>query len=480
MRVGRWEPTIGLEVHVQLATASKLFCRCAAVFGGEPNTRTCAVCLGHPGVLPVCNEQALVLGARAALALGMTVQAESKFDRKNYFYPDLPKGYQISQFDEPLARDGALPLPGGGEAGIERLHLEEDAGKAVHDRGDFGLVDFNRAGTPLAEIVGRPDLESPEDAKAYLEVLKERLIWAGVSDCDMEKGNLRVDVNVSLALPGARATGTRVEVKNLNSFVAVGIALEHEFARQAAILDTGGAVAPETRHWDDETASTRSMRSKEEALDYRYFPDPDLPRLVLEPAWIEAQRAALPASAAVRRRRYREELGLGEHDARVLTGEPAIANCFDALLAAGTPAKAAANALANEVLARVPAAELAASPLDPDFLAAALALLEAGRTNRNGLRALIDARLGGAAAAPETLLAELGLEMRADAGELAAACEKAMAALPQAVAAVRAGKDKALGALLGRVMQETGGAADPAAVRALLIERIGGGDAPAR
>ena len=472
-RAVRWEPTIGLEVHVQLATRTKLFCGCAWQFGVEPNTRVCPVCLGHPGVLPVLNERALEQGARAALTLGMSVNRESKFDRKNYFYPDLPKGYQISQYDEPLGSDGVIVLLGGERIGIERLHLEEDAGKAIHDRGDFGLVDFNRAGAPLAEIVSRPEIHAAEQARQYLEELKERLRWAGVSDCDMEKGNLRVDINVSVAPEGQRASGTRTEVKNVNSFASVVAAIEHEVARQTGVIEGGGAVQQETRTWDETAGRTRVMRTKEDAHDYRYFPDPDLPRLILEPEWIEAQRAALPETRAARQTRYRDELGLSDYDAGVLTAERATSEFFEELLKEGVDPKPAANWVSNAVLKLVPAgADLSAVPVRAPALAEGVRLMDEGRTNQNGVRRMLAAWAGGATESAEQLLASLGLEVQSDAGELREICRRAIEAQPRAAEDVRAGKDKAIGALLGFVMKETSGAADPRLTRQLFLELL--------
>ncbi|TAH38758.1 MAG: Asp-tRNA(Asn)/Glu-tRNA(Gln) amidotransferase subunit GatB [Planctomycetota bacterium] len=468
-----WEPTIGLEVHVQLATRTKLFCRCAWRFGAQPNTLVCPVCLGHPGVLPVLNARAVEQGARAALSLGMTVNRESKFDRKNYFYPDLPKGYQISQFDEPLAQHGSIRLDDGTHVRIRRLHLEEDAGKAIHDRGDFGLVDFNRAGAPLAEIVSEPDLATPPQATEYLDRLKQTLRWAGVSDCDMEKGNLRVDINVSVAPAGRRATGTRCEVKNVNSFQSVARALEHEIGRQIAVLESGGTVRQETRTWDEAAGQTRVMRVKEEADDYRYFPDPDLPRLQLSAEWIEAQRAALPEPQAQRRRRYEQALGLSEYDARVLTAERETSAYFERLLAAGSAPKEAANWLVNDVLSWVPpGGGVDDQPIPPEYLAAVLQLRHDGRINRNGGRALLEARAGGDLRSPQELVSALGLETQSDAGALEQACRRAIAAQPKAADDVRAGKEKALGALLGFVMRETRGAADAGKTRAILLRLL--------
>ncbi len=470
----RWEITVGLEVHVQLATRTKLFCRCACAFGAPPNSQVCPVCLGHPGVLPVLNRKAVDHGIQAALVLGMEIHPSSKFDRKNYFYPDLPKGYQISQFDEPIATGGSIDLFSGNSIRIHRLHLEEDAGKNIHDRGAFGLVDFNRAGTPLAEIVSEPDIASAEEARAYLEELRGRLRWAGVGDCDMEKGNLRVDVNVSVAPEGQRVTGTRAEVKNVNSFTAVVAAIRHERDRQVALLEEGGKVVLETRTWDEESGKTRSMRSKEEADDYRYFPEPDLPRLELDHEHIQTLQQSLPESASDTRRRWERDHGLPEKDASVLAAERSIALFFDSAVTKGIDPSEASKWIQNGVLARVSPSELEASNLTPAFLSGVLEMLAQRKINRQGVGSMLDAAAKGDESPPSTLLESLGLGLQDDADELDAACNRAIQAMPAAAKDVEAGKEKAVGALMGLVMKESGGRADPGMVRNLLLQKLRG------
>ena len=335
-----WETVVGLEVHVQLRTATKMFCGCENRFGAEPNTLVCPVCLGLPGALPVPNAEAIRLAVRAALTLGCTVHQTSVFARKNYFYPDLPKGYQISQFDRPLATGGAVafdsPDRGRITVGITRLHVEEDAGKSLHDRvPGKTAIDLNRACTPLAEIVSEPDMRSPAEARAYLTVLKQLLLYTGVSDCDMEKGSLRVDANISIRPAGTTALGTKTEVKNMNSFANVERALEAERARQVAVLESGGRVEQVTMLFNAASGEVRPMRSKEESHDYRYFPDPDLPPLVLTPAWIEHQRAGLPELPEEKRTRLMAAFGLSPYDAGVLVAERVIADYFEAVVAEG-------------------------------------------------------------------------------------------------------------------------------------------------
>ena len=351
-----WETVIGLEVHVQLRTRTKMFCACRTSFGDPPNTNVCPVCLGLPGALPVPNAEAVRLGAAAALALGCTVHHTSVFARKNYFYPDLPKGYQISQFDQPLATGGRVafesPERGRIQAGITRLHLEEDAGKLVHDRyPGKTAVDLNRAGVPLAEIVSEPDLRSPGEARAYLTTLRQILVYAGASECSMEQGSLRVDANISIRRPGDSKLGTKAEVKNLNSFANVERALEAERARQIGLLESGGRVAQVTLLFNAGTGQVKQLRSKEESHDYRYFPDPDLPPLVLDEAWVSERRESLPELPEARRSRLEMALGIPAYDARVLTSEVPLADYFESVVAEGVDPKTAANWVMGDVIA---------------------------------------------------------------------------------------------------------------------------------
>lgn len=459
--------TIGLEVHVQLHTATKLFSPAPVAALGEPNSRVHPVDLGLPGMLPVLNGHAVELAVRAALALDGPVAPRSRFARKNYFYPDLPKGYQISQYEEPFCTGGRVPLGDGRHCALERIHLEEDAGKLIHtDKGS--LVDLNRAGVPLIEIVSKPELHTPDDAHRYLVQLKSILRFCGVSDCDMELGSLRCDANISLAPPDA-PLGTKVEIKNLNSFKMVQKALEYEERRQTAILSVGGRIAQETRLWSDEKAETRPMRGKEGAADYRYFPDPDLPALVIDDAFVERQRQCLGELPAARRGRYRSEFGLPDIDVEVLTHERAVGDWFEQVIACGTEPKTASNWVMSEVLRELKArgGDLARFPLQPKGLAELLAELDRGRITvasaRQALVRMLDSGEDAAAA-----IGALGLSKIDDEAALRPLLEAAIAACPEAVAAVRAGKDKALDAVKGHVMRATRGKADPAAVDRLL------------
>lgn len=471
-----WETVIGLEVHVQLATRTKMFCGCAAVFGDEPNTNVCPVCLGLPGALPVPNAEGVRLGARAALALGCTVHPTSIFSRKNYFYPDLPKGYQISQFDRPLATGGALevasPDRGPLTIGITRLHLEEDAGKSLHDRfpGLTG-VDLNRAGVPLAEIVSEPDLRSPAEARAYLTTLKQLLQYARISECSMEQGSLRVDANVSVRRVGADRFGTKTEIKNLNSFANVERALEAERDRQIGVLEAGGAVEQVTMLFDVATGQARPMRSKEESHDYRYFPDPDLPPLVLTPEWIAAEQAGLPELPRAKRARLEAAFGLPAYDAGVLTSEVAVADYFEAVVAAGAEAKTAANWTMSEVMTGYN--ETARFEVAPDRLAALIGLVADGTVSLQAAKKIF-AELRTSGDSPRAAADRLGLVQVRDTGALAAWVDQVLAAHPDEVARFRAGEAKLMGFLVGQVMKASQGQADPKGVQPVLRRKLDG------
>jgi aspartyl-tRNA(Asn)/glutamyl-tRNA(Gln) amidotransferase subunit B len=469
-----WETVIGLEVHVQLATRSKMFCGCAATFGEEPNTNVCPVCLGLPGALPVPNGQAIRLGVRAALSLECTVHPTSVFARKNYFYPDLPKGYQITQFDRPLATKGKLRIEsadrGPLEVGVTRLHLEEDAGKSLHDR--FPLltaVDLNRAGVPLAEIVSEPDLRSPAEARAYLVAMKQLLVYTGVSDCSMEKGHLRVDANISVRPEGARRFGTKTEVKNLNSFANVERALVAEQVRQIAVLEAGAAVDQVTMLFDAATGTVRPMRTKEESHDYRYFPDPDLPPLVLRSAWIEGERQALPELPDAKRARLAEQYGLPAYDTRVISSEVELADYFEQVVAAGAEPKAAANWVMSEVLSAYNASGKV--EVGPAPLAALIGLvrddtlsLQAGKKVFAELRNEND---------PRAVAERLGVLQVRDEGALERWVDEVLAACPGEVERYRKGETKLLGFLVGQVMKRSRGQADPKGVQPVLVRRLG-------
>jgi aspartyl-tRNA(Asn)/glutamyl-tRNA(Gln) amidotransferase subunit B len=484
-----YEPVIGLEVHVQLSTASKMFCRCANRFGEPPNTLVCPVCLGYPGTLPVVNSRAIDLAVTLALALGCEIRETSVFARKNYFYPDLPKGYQISQYDRPLAEAGSLPLTlADKRVGIERLHLEEDAGKLLHEApggvplAGESLVDFNRCGVPLVEIVSRPEMASPEEAQDYLQTLHRVLLYTGTSDGSMEEGSLRCDVNVSLRPAGTAALGTKVEVKNVNSFRHVARAIEHEVERQGALLDAGGTVAQETRSFDVASGSTRLARSKEEAHDYRYFPEPDLPPLVLARERIEALRAALPELPWERRARLAAHYGLPADDARVLAAARELADYFEAA-AAAHPAnpKGIANWVMGEGLREVRSRRLEpgdlGEALPPSRLAALAAMVDAGRLSVSAAKEVF-AAIFATGEEPAAAVERLGLAQVSDAGEIGRWVEEAIAANPAQAAQYRAGKEALLGFFVGQVMKRSGGRAQPAQVQQLLREALAGEAVP--
>ncbi len=478
---GGWEAVVGLEVHCQLRTATKLFCGCRNAFGEPPNTLCCEVCTGQPGALPVLNREALALAVRAALALDGEVAGRSEFDRKNYFYCDLPKGYQITQLAHPFCPGARVELPSGEQVRLTRIHLEEDAGKAVHDRGARTLVDLNRAGVPLIEIVSEPDLAGADEAHAYLTELKAILQYAGVSDCDMEKGSLRCDVNVSVRRPG-EPLRTKVELKNLNSFSNVKAAIEHEIARQVAAYEAGdpaGFPVQETRGWDDRARTSRPQRGKEDADDYRYFPEPDLPPVEVSAELVERQRGFVPELPAARRRRYVAAFGLSEYDAGVLTASRDVSDFFErAVQLAGEP-KEVANWVTNDVLRLVadpdlPHADLGELPLRPGDVADLVRLVAARRVSKSAGRRVLRGVVERGARV-EDVVRDLGLEQVDDADAIEAWCRAVLAERPDVVADVRAGKRKAVGALIGAVMQASGGSADPGRVRATLERLIDAG-----
>jgi aspartyl-tRNA(Asn)/glutamyl-tRNA(Gln) amidotransferase subunit B len=472
---GGWETVIGLETHVQLRTVSKMFCPCSTAFGAPPNTNVCPVCLGLPGALPTPNEQAVKLAVRAAFALGCTVHVKSLFARKNYFYPDLPKGYQISQFERPLATDGQLsylsPDRGVATATIVRLHVEEDAGKSLHDRvPKQTALDFNRCGVPLIEIVTGPDFRSPQEARAYLLTLKQVLEYAGVSDCDMEKGSLRVDANVSVREAGVTALGTKTEVKNINSFAYVEKALTLERERQIAVLTGGGRVAQQTLLYDTKTNSVRLQRTKEESHDYRYFPDPDLPPLVLRPELLDEQRAALPELPAAKRERFTAQYKLGVTDAAVLTADRAVADYYEAVVHAGTDTKLAANWVLNEVLGDMKTHQEQLR-VPPGALAQLIGLVLGGTLSQPGAKRVF-AHVAERGGEPRNVADALGLVQVADSGVVAAWVSEVLAAHPTEVQRYRNGELKLLQFFLGRVMKLSRGKADPKLAQKLLEEKL--------
>ncbi|HOE68587.1 MAG TPA: Asp-tRNA(Asn)/Glu-tRNA(Gln) amidotransferase subunit GatB [Candidatus Omnitrophota bacterium] len=494
-----YEPVIGLEVHVQLKTKSKLFCPCPTTFGEEGNRNTCPVCLGWPGSLPVVNEEALRLGIKAGLALNCKVAERLKFDRKNYFYPDLPKAYQISQYDMPVNGRGEVLIetktPDGKtvekKIGITRAHLEEDAGKLLHEGiVDGSLVDYNRGGVPLLEIVSEPDIRSPQEAYDYLTALKAILRYAEVSDCDMEKGSLRCDANVSVRPVGQEKFGTKVEIKNLNSFKMVQRAIQCEIARQIEAITDGETIVQETRLWNDAKGMTFSMRSKEDAHDYRYFPDPDLVPFTLTRETVEAIRKTLPELPLERAKRFMRDHGLPEYDACTLVEDKKVADYFEECLKGRergqTPfsedrekvsdpfsAKRASNWILTELLALLNAKGLTVEncPVAPKAFAGLLNLIEGGTISGKIAKDVLGMMFETGKDA-ETLVKEKGLVQVSDAGLIEEAVEKAIAANPNAVAEFKAGKQKAVGAIVGFVMKETGGKANPKVVNEILCRKL--------
>jgi aspartyl-tRNA(Asn)/glutamyl-tRNA(Gln) amidotransferase subunit B len=474
-----WEPVIGLEIHVQLKTATKMFCGCELSFGDEPNVHTCPVCLGHPGTLPTTNEQAVLFALMIAAALECEVAPRSTFHRKNYFYPDLPKGYQISQYDEPLAVNGRL-----GEVRIHRAHLEEDAAKLIHV-GSSGrihgsgssLVDFNRGGTPLVEVVTEPDIRSAAQAREWAQLLRETLRQLGVSDVNMEEGSLRVDGNISLRPAGSSELGVKTELKNMNSFRFLERGIEAELARQRELLDAGEEVVQETLHFHPEDGSLTPLRSKEYAHDYRYFPEPDLVPLAPTEAMVAEAREALPELPAARRERYVSEVGLSEASASTLAFDTAYAEYFERALAAadGASATAIANWVTGELVAALRQAG-EEGPLEskatPESVAALAGLVE-GKTISHGSGKQVLARLVAEGGDPAQIVESEGLAQISDASELDALVTAAIEAEPDAAAQVRAGNQKAAGRIMGRVMKETEGRADGAEVQRLIREQLG-------
>ena len=478
--VGRYETVIGLEVHVELATGSKMFCGCPTEFGAPPNTQVCPVCLALPGALPVPNEQAIIYAVRAALALGCSIDPGCRWDRKNYHYPDLPKGYQITQYARPLAREGSLCFTGADgdlrQVRIRRLHMEEDTGKSTHEGMPGGTtgVDLNRAGVPLIEIVSEPDLRSPDDARLYLQALRTLLLYTGVSDVRMEEGSLRCDANVSLRLAGATEFGSLVEVKNMNSFRSVQRALEYEAARQAAALEAGERIVRETRHWDDRRGLTFASRSKEEAHDYRYFPEPDLGPVALSQDFIDSVRAGLPELPAARTARY-AAMGLTPYDAGVLVADPPLADYFDRMLAAGAAPREGVALLTVELLGRLNASGIAISDsrcrVRPEQLAGLQRLVAVGTISGKVAKTVLEEMLASGEDA-QTVVSRQGLHQISDTDAIAKAVADAVAAHPQSVADYRGGKRQALGFLVGQIMKATRGKANPALVNRLLEEAL--------
>lgn len=472
-----WETVIGLETHVELATKTKIFCACTTAFGGDPNTHCCPVCTGMPGTLPVLNRRVLEFAVKAGLALNCAITRYSKFDRKNYFYPDLPKAYQISQLYLPIARDGAVDIrtqEGEKTIRIHELHMEEDAGKLVHDPWlDQTRADYNRCGVPLIEIVTEPDFRSAGQVIAYLETLKETLQYLGVSDCKMQEGSLRCDVNLSVRPMGSAQLGTRTEMKNLNSFKAIARAIDYEAKRQIELMEEGKRVVQETRRWDENKDATYAMRSKENAQDYRYFPEPDIPPIELSEQYLDGLRAAQPELAGAKRARYQREYGLPEYDCRMITSNSALARFFEALVELGTPPKQGANWIMGEVLGALSARSMEPRDmkLTPPTLARLIVLVGEGRLNRNTAVKVFEAVFD-TDGDVDGYVREHGLEQVNDDGLVREVCARVLAAHPQSAADYQSGKEKAFGFLVGQVMRELKGKANPQAVNAALRELL--------
>jgi aspartyl-tRNA(Asn)/glutamyl-tRNA(Gln) amidotransferase subunit B len=474
--LAKYETVIGLEVHVQLLTNTKIFCACANRFGDPPNTNVCPVCLGLPGTLPILNKRAVELAMRASLALNCTVHEHSRFARKNYFYPDLPKGYQISQYELPLATNGGIEIDHAGakkRIGITRLHLEEDAAKNLHEgfseSATKAYIDYNRCGTPLSEIVSEPDMRAPEEAHAYLTTLRQIMLYTGISDCNMEEGSLRCDANVSVRLRGAKEFGTKVEVKNLNSFRYLQKALEYEVERHSGVLESGGRISQETRLWNQNESCTVSMRSKEKAHDYRYFPEPDLLPVHVSDAWREEVRRFLPELPEAKRARFAAGHGLSPYDAGVLTATQSLADYFESVAKSGVPAKTASNWIQTELLRRLndSSREIEASPVSPAALAELLKLVESAQITGSIGKKVFATMFESGRSASEIVAAE-GLAQINDTDALEQAAREVIEKNPDNVAKFKSGNEGVFKFFVGQVMRATRGQANPQAVNDIL------------
>jgi aspartyl-tRNA(Asn)/glutamyl-tRNA(Gln) amidotransferase subunit B len=479
-QLAKYEPVIGLEVHVQLATNTKIFCGCPTGFGASPNTNVCPVCLGLPGALPVLSREAVELAVKASLALNCSVRPLSRFARKNYFYPDLPKGYQISQFDEPVAEHGWVDIVVEGEAkriGVTRLHMEDDAGKSQHegfrDSDKYTYMDLNRTGTPLAEIVSEPDMRSSAEAFAYLTEMKQTMQFMDVSTCDMEKGHLRCDANVSVRLKGAEKFGTKAEVKNLNSFRFLREAIDYEVARQVGVLESGGRIMQESRLYDPEAGVTRTMRSKEDAHDYRYFPEPDLVPLRISENWREQIKASMPELPHVKRARFTDVYGLKEYDAQVLTSTRALAEYYEEVADVSKEPKIAANWVMGELAALLKAAgrEIGDSPVQATHLGELVCLIVKGELSGKLAKDVLP-KMFESGEAPAAIIDREGLKQVSDTGALEKIVDEVLAANPKQIEQYRAGKTTVIGFLVGQVMKASRGQANPAIVNDLLKAKL--------
>jgi aspartyl-tRNA(Asn)/glutamyl-tRNA(Gln) amidotransferase subunit B len=478
--IAKYEPVIGLEVHVQLATHTKIFCGCPTSFGAPPNTNVCPVCLGLPGALPVLSRQAVEFAIQAALALNCRVNPKSIFARKNYFYPDLPKGYQISQYDQPLAEHGWVDIEVNGvkkRIGVTRVHMEDDAGKSIHDgfkdSDRYSYIDLNRSGTPLIEIVSEPEIRSADEAHAYLTEVKQMLQYIAVSTCDMEKGHLRCDANVSVRLKGAEKFGTKAEVKNLNSFRFLKMAVDQEIERQVGILESGGRILQETRLFNVDSGETVSMRSKEHAHDYRYFPEPDLAPLRIGEAWLNEIRGAMPELPAARRARFITSYGLREYDADVLTATRALGDYFERAAQASGDPRSAANWVMGDLAAALKDAnkDISESPVSAENLGRLVAQIAHNKISGK-LAKEIFPKMFTSGDTPEAIIEREGLSQISDEGALGKIIDDVIAANPKQVEQYRGGKATVLGFFVGQVMKASRGQADPAALNRLLKEKL--------